>query len=423
METLKISIIGAGSGYTSEIIEEIVNQSDQLPVAEIKLYDINNERLEIMANFCKRYLKAHNSSILITTADNLQQAVENVSFIDVQIRVGGNQQRTLDEKIPLKYGMLGQETTGVGGMLKAFRTIPVMLEIARAVEKYNPDAWIVNYTNPTGLVAEAVNKYTNAKIAGLCSGGLFPKWWSKKALEVNEADIDYSYVGLNHMNFAYNLTVKGRPMTDVEFNKVLDNANHGDVSVELMKKLRLIPSPYLQYFFHRSKKIKMLQEKTTSRGEDILELETEIYAAYADETLTEKPEVLKKRGGGGYSEVAINLMKAIYNNQPYKIIVNVPNNGSIPFLPNDAVVELPCLVNSYGITPLTVGEVPKQIWGLIAAVKNYEQLAVEAALTGSVDLAEMALLAHPLVGDYEIIKPMLKEMLEANKQYLPQFKL
>ncbi len=422
MNDLKIAIIGAGSGYTSELIEEISKQEKILDIRQVVLYDIDDNRLGIMADFCMRYLKSKGSSIKLSGTRNLTEAVEGAQFIVTQIRVGGNKQRVLDEKIPLKYGLLGQETTGVGGMFKAFRTIPVMLEIAEKIEKINPDAWIVNYTNPTGLITEALLKKSKVNIAGLCSGGLFPKWWAKKALGVDEKDVDYDYVGLNHMNFAYNLKIKGRPVTDQVFDKIAEASNHGEVDFGLMKKLRLIPSPYIKYFFHRSKVIDELKSKKTSRGEDVLEIEKEVFKAFSDPMQVTIPEILYKRGGGGYSEVAISIIKAIYTDTPKKIVVNVPNNGAIKRLPDDAVIETPCLVNSAGIKPLAVPELPVTVWGLISAVKNYEQLAIDAALTGSVDLAELALLAHPLIGDWELIKPLMKDMMNANREFLPQFK-
>lgn len=422
MSGLRIAIIGAGSGYTSELIEEISKQEKILEVQEVVLHDIDEYRLDVMTGFCLRYLKAHGSRIRLSQTKNLTEAIDGAHFIDTQIRVGGNRQRVLDEKIPLKHGFLGQETTGVGGMFKAFRTIPAMLEIAQKVEEINPDAWIVNYTNPTGLVTEALLKKTKVKIAGLCSGGLFPKWWAKKALGVEENDVDYDYVGLNHMNFAFNLTIKGRPVSDPELDKIIEASNHGEVDIALMKKLRLIPSPYLKYFFHRSKIMEELQAKKTTRGEYVLEIDKEVFKAFSDPGQVTIPEILHQRGGGGYSEVAINVIKAIHTDTPQKIVVNVPNNGVIEWLPKDAVIETPCLVNASGIVPLAMPELPKEIWGLISAVKNYEQLAVEAALTGSLDLAELALLAHPLVGDYERIKPLLSEMMAANREFLPQFK-
>lgn len=421
MDKLKFAIIGAGSSYTPELIEGLVQQKETLPVTEIVFMDIDRERLDIVTGFCRRFLEHLGHPIKITATTDRREAIEGARFIDVQIRVGGNSQRVLDEKIPLKYGLVGQETTGPGGMMKAFRTIPVMLDIARDVERYSPEAWIINYTNPTGLVTEAITRCTRANMAGLCSGGLFPQWRVSEVLGVPQESVGYSYVGLNHLNFAFNITVDGRLITAEEFDRVADVAAWGVLEPALLKQLRLIPSPYLQYFFHTSKKVKELKARGLTRGEEVQRLEKEVFAAYADESCYTKPEALARRGGGGYSEVALNVARAIYTNQEKLIIVNVPNKGAIWGLPDSAVVEIPCLVNAAGIHPLHVPEIPQTVWGIIAAVKNYEQLAVEAALSGSKELALLALMAHPLVHDYEIAVPLLDELLAANQAYLPQF--
>jgi 6-phospho-beta-glucosidase len=421
MKKIKIAIIGAGSSYTPVLIEGLVNEKDKLPVDEIALTDINQERLGIMANFCRRFLKHLKHPIKITTTTARREAIAGASFVVVQIRVGGNAQRVFDEKIPLKYGIIGQETTGPGGMMKALRTIPVMLEIAKDVEQYNTEAWIINYTNPAGLVTEAVNNYTRANIAGLCSGGLFPKWYTSQALGVPAESIDYIYVGLNHLNFAFNITTHGRPLTDQEFDRVAEVAAGRVIDPVLIKNLRLIPSPYLQYYFHTARTVKEAQAKERSRGEEVQMLEAEVFSAYADESCDTKPAALAKRGGGGYSEVALGMMKSIYNNEATIIIVNIPNRGVIKGLPDEAVVEIPGVVNAAGVFGLTQPDVPKTVWGLIAAVKNYEQLTVEAAVTGCRNTSLLALLAHPLVQDYAIARPMLEELLEANRRYLPQF--
>lgn len=421
MKKIKVAVVGAGSSYTPELIEGLVKERAQLPVGEIALHDVDEARLGIMAGFCRRFLRRLGHEIPVVETTDLRRAVEGAAFVDVQIRVGGNAQRALDEKIPLKYGLIGQETTGSGGMMKAFRTIPVMLRIARAIERHSPEAWIVNYTNPTGLVTEAVTLHTRAKIAGLCSGALFPRWRVSEALGVPEDIVHYDYVGLNHLNFAFNVTVDGRPVTDAEFDRIADFAARGFMDPAILKSLRLIPSPYLQYYFHTAKKVKELKAKPLSRAEEVLALEKEAFAAYGDPACDTKPEALAKRGGGGYSEIALDVMKAIYSGQGKIIIVNVPSRGAIKGLPDSAVVEIPCRVSPAGIAGLDVPEVPGSVWGLIAAVKNYEQLAVEAAVTGSRKTAFLALLAHPLVREYDVALPLLDELLEANRQYLPQF--
>ncbi len=427
---MKLSIVGAGSSYTPELIEEMINRRDTLPVRELVLYDIDERRLETMAGFCRRFAdKRGMQGLKIRGTLDLDDALEGADFVDTQIRVGGNRQRVKDERIPLAHGLVGQETTGAGGMMKAFRTIPVMLEVARRMEKVAPDGWIINYTNPTGLVTEAVTRYTRANIAGFCSGGIFPKMWARRALGIGYTGKDYNrvqydYVGLNHLNFISNITIDGRPITREEFDALAEQNGH-DVDPELSKLLGVLVSPYLQYYYHTGAKVEKLRGQRQTRGEYVQELEKEVFAAYADPANADKPAALAKRGGGGYSEVAMNFVNAVYNNVDTEQVVNVPNNGAVPFLPDSAVVEINCLVNRRGMSPMhkSRDRIPPMCWGLISAVKNYEQLAVEAAVEGSVTKMKWALLAHPLVREYELVEALVPELLEANKEFLPQFHL
>lgn len=416
---MKFTIIGAGSSYTPELLEEMCIRRETLPVKEIVLMDINEKRLDIMTGFCRRFAAKRGLEVPIRATLSLDDALEGADFVDTQIRVGGNEQRVIDEKIPLKYGLVGQETTGAGGMMKAFRTIPVMLDLAQRMEKLSPNGWIINYTNPTGLVTEAVTRYTKANIAGFCSGGIFPKMWAKKALGVEYRQVQYDYVGLNHMNFISNVTIDGRPITQEEFEKLA--ARNRSVDPELTKLLGVLTSPYLQWYYQTTKRVGELLAAPLTRGEEVQLLEKEVYDGYADPNNADTPEALYRRGGGGYSEVAMNFVNAVYNNVDTEMVVNVPNNGAIPFLPDSAVVEIPCLVNRRGMSPLHVGNIPPMCWGLISAVKNYEQLAVEAAVEGDVTKMKWALLAHPLVREYELVEKLVPELLEANRQYLPQF--
>lgn len=416
---MKFTIVGAGSSYTPELLEEMCIRRETLPVKEIVLMDVNEKRLDIMTGFCKRFAAKRGLDVPIRSTLSLDDALEGADFVDTQIRVGGNKQRVIDEKIPLKYGLVGQETTGAGGMMKAFRTIPVMLDLAQRMEKLSPNGWIINYTNPTGLVTEAVTRNTKANIAGFCSGGIFPKMWAKKALGVEYRQVQYDYVGLNHMNFISNVTIDGRPVTQEEFEKLAQR--NRSVDPELTKLLGVLTSPYLQWYYQTTKRVNELQAAPLTRGEEVQLLEKEVYDGYADPNNADTPEALYRRGGGGYSEVAMNFVNAVYNNVDTEMVVNVPNNGAIPFLPDSAVVEIPCLVNRRGMSPLHVGKIPPMCWGLIAAVKNYEQLAVEAAVEGDVTKMKWALLAHPLVREYELVEKLVPELLEANRKYLPQF--
>lgn len=418
---MKIAIIGAGSSYTPEIIEELVKLKERLPVTCLAFMDIDEQRLEIMSGFCKRFMQHLGHSIPIEADTDRRKAIEGSRFVLTQIRVGGNAQRVLDEKIPLKYGVIGQETTGPGGMFKALRTIPVILEIARDIESYAPDAWMVNYTNPTGLVAEAVNKHTHVTVAGLCAGAFFPRHAVQHALKAPSESIYYDYFGLNHLNYGYNLRVNGRLLNDEEWDQVAQTATWGSVDPELIRLMRVIPSPYLQYYFHHKRCVKQAKEKPLTRGETVQKIEEEVFRAYADPAQHTKPEALTKRGGGGYSEIALSVMEAAYRNQDRIIIINVPNRGAVSGMPDEAVLEIPCLVNASGIFPIRQPEVPQVMWGLISAVKIYEQYAVEAAVSGNRETALLALMAHPLVGEYETARLLLEEMLLANQAFLPQF--
>lgn len=418
---MKFTIVGAGSSYTPELIDELAVRKDSLPVGEVALYDIDEERLDIMAGFCQRFSRKLGLDIQVTKTTDLRKAIYGADFVDTQIRVGGNAQRVKDERIPMEFGLIGQETTGAGGMMKALRTIPVMLEVARTMEELAPTGWIINYTNPTGLVTEAITRHTKAQIAGFCSGGIFPKMWAKSSMGIPYEQVQYDYVGLNHMNFISNITFDGRPITPEEFNKLAET-NH-DVDPELSKLLGVLTSPYLQYYYHTDLRVTKNKNAEQTRGEYVQSLEKEVYKAYADVNNADKPAVLAKRGGGGYSEVAMNFVNAVHNNCDTEMVVNVPNCGAVSFLPDHAVVEINCLVNKTGMHPLRKAYVPEMCWGLIAAVKNYEQLAVEAAVEGDIRKVKLALLAHPLVRQYELVEALVPRLLEANRDYLPQFRL
>ena len=423
---MKICVIGAGSPYTSEIVERLAQMQETLPVKEIMLMDIDERRLDIIHGFCQRFAAKLGLDAAITKTTDRKKAIKGAEFINTQIRVGGNSARANDEKIPLSMGFLGQETTGAGGLAKGLRTIPAMLDIARDVEELSPQAWIINYTNPSGLVAEAVTRYTHAKIVGLCAGGMQPRQWTAGALKVRPEDVRYNFAGLNHMNFAYNITVHDHLLTPEEFKLVTEYiadtaGQRGYVDKELMMKLGVLPSSYLQYYFHTEKKLEELRKAPLTRGEVVLELEKEFFKDFANPNIDTKPESLKKRGGTGYSELATMVMDAIHNNRDTWVVANTTNRGIFPLLPGEAVIETPCMINAAGVMPIAQEPPPKAVWGLIAAVKNYEMLAVEAAATGSRDMALLALLAHPLTGDYAISKKLLDKLLEVNKEYLPYF--
>ncbi len=419
MNNIKLAIIGAGSSYTPELLEKLGEMRQTLPVSDICLMDIDPRRLEIMHGFSQRYMRHIGYAVNFTATLDRVEAIKMADFVITQIRVGGNAARVQDEKIPLRYGLIGQETTGAGGFAKALRTIPAMLDIARDVEKYNPAAWIINYTNPTGIVAEAVTRHTRAKMAALCGGGMHPANMLHKAFGIEHARVKYDYFGLNHFNFSYNLMIDGRPVTEEEFERAAEGV--GCVSQDLILKQRLIPSFYCQYFYHKGRVVKEELESPQTRGEKVQAIEAELFKQYADPAVCTKPELLSQRGGGGYAETALGVVNAIANNHDTWAVINVPNHGAIRILPDEAVIETACIVNRSGIKPLALNEIPASVWGLICAVKNYEQLTVDAAVEGSRDQALLALVAHPLIMDYDVARPLLDDLLNANRRWLPQF--
>ena len=416
---MKLTIIGAGSPYTSELIEKISQEQDALSVQEICLMDIDERKLDIMHGYCTRFGKRLGLRAEITKTTDRHRALDGCTYVNPQIRVGGNQARVNDEKIPLARGLIGQETTGAGGFTKGLRTIPVMLDIAHDMEKYCPDAWIINYTNPTGLVTEAVTKYSKVKIAGLCSGGFHARGVVAKAMDVQPEQIRYDLFGLNHLSYAYNIKIDGKLLSEEQFEKVAESTGEDDR--ELIRLFNAIPIGYLHYYYHTSAKLKYLSEEKLSRGEQVLAMEEELFSAFGDPNCDIRPPVLDKRGGGGYADVAVSSIKAIQLNVDTWLPANVPNKGTVCFLPEDAVIETMCTVNASGYHPLAISTPPNAVWGLVCAVKNYEQLAVEAAVSGCRQTALQALTAHPLVRDYDTAKVLLPELLEANKMYLPNF--
>ena len=357
---MKFAIVGAGSSYTPELLEEMANRKETLPVKEIVLYDIDERRLQIMEGFCKRFAARLGLEVSIRSTLELDDALYGADFVDTQIRVGGNAQRVVDEKIPLKYGLVGQETTGAGGMMKAFRTIPVMLNVARHMEQQSPDGWIINYTNPTGLVTEAVTRYTKANIAASVRAASFPRCGRRPRWAWTTDAFSTTTWGLNHMNFISNITIDGRPITQEEFEKLA--VQNESVDPELSKLLGVLTSPYLQWYYQTSERVKGVLEAPYTRGEYVQMLEKEIFAAYADPNNDEKPAALAKRGGGGYSEVAMNFVNAVYNNVDTEMVVNVPNGGAVPFCRTARSWRFRAWSIAAAWRRLHVGKVPPMCW-------------------------------------------------------------
>lgn len=427
---LKIAVIGGGSSYTPELIEGFLLHHHELPVTELWLVDIEPglRKLNIVGSLAKRMVQQSGLPIEVHLTTNRREAIAGADFISTQIRVGMLDARARDERIPLKYGVIGQETTGPGGMMKALRTIPVILDICRDIEELAPEAWLLNFTNPAGMVTEAVLRYSKVKSIGLCNApiGLIKQVSAKYNAAPDR--IYAEFVGLNHLHWITRIEVEGE---DKLGEMLKDTAGYSAKNVparewnpEFLHSLQALPSYYLKYFYMTDA---MLEEQQAAakhggnRAEVVKHVEEELFEIYSNPELKEKPKQLEQRGGAFYSEAAVNLMRSLHNGSNDIQTLNVANRGTLSFLPDDASIEVNCVVTQTGPLPLPLTRIPPMARGLIHAVKTYEQLAIDAAVTGSRSLALQALAHHPLVPSVDAAIAMLEEMLEANREYLPDF--
>ncbi|NLW10591.1 MAG: 6-phospho-beta-glucosidase [Clostridiaceae bacterium] len=430
---MKITIIGAGSSYTPELIEGLIARCDSLRVDEIALVDIESGRykLEIIEAFSKRMITRSGLEIRISSGMDRKAALTGSSYVITQIRVGGLAAREIDEKIPTEYGVLGQETTGAGGMAKALRTIPVILDIAHEMEALCPQAWLINFTNPSGIVTEAVHKYSDIHCLGLCNAPMNMQRTLAANLKLGPEDVAVKYIGLNHLSWISRIWVRGQDLTDELFaqqnfiDQVASILGDEPVNKKIVSGNKLIPSYYLKYFYHPARQIRddkqALADGSGTRAVQVEHVEKELFELYALETTDTKPEQLSKRGGAWYSEAALSLIESLESTTGGMHIVNVLNQGAISDLPTACVVETNCFVDRSGVRPLAAGALPAEISGFVHTIKGYEQLVIEAAVRGSRDHALAAMLLNPLIADADIAQPLLDALLEAHKLYLPAF--
>lgn len=428
---MKIAVIGGGSSYTPELMEGIINHKDSLPVTEVVLIDIpeGQEKVSINTAFAKRMAEKAGLPISVRYTLDRREGLKDASFVIAQIRVGGLDAREKDERIPLKYDVIGQETTGPGGFFKALRTIPVMLSICRDMEEVCKDAWLINFTNPSGIITEAILKNTKVKCIGLCNVSINMRYDAAERLSVSPDELDCRFIGLNHlsvMNHAY-YQGKDRILDAVSVENtesVVKNIQKDAEMDAVAKELGCLLSPYMQYFY--TEKEALQHEKmeaiglTGTRAAQVKEVEKNLFECYKDINLREKPAALAKRGGARYSMAAICLINSIYNDTNDVQVVDVFNNGIIPQLPDNVVIEVNCRIGRNGAAPLA-SDVPASVLGLIGQVKAYEEYTIEAAITGDRNKALIALLNNPLIHDVRDAKGILNELLEAHRAYLPAF--
>ena len=424
MKEIKVAVIGSGSTYCPELVDGFIKASDSLKLKKISFMDIDERKRTIVGNLCVRMLKKAEIDCEILMTDDLDAALEGADFVVTQIRVGKLPARYLDETIPLKYDLIGQETTGIGGFFKALRTVPVMKHICDRIEAICPDAWLINFTNPSGIITEFVLNHTNVKNIGLCN---VPINMIDDTKEISGEDSELTYVGLNHLSWITSVKKDGKEllpeMIKTGFSpKVMENIKDDGFSLETLAAINAIPSSYLQYYYCRAAKLEHLKSDEKSRAQVCMEIEEQLLEMYSDEELVVKPALLDKRGGHKYSLAAVSLIDAIANDKNEVHVVNIKNGDTLPFMDKDDVVEIAAVIGKDGAKPVPVEEINnRHVVGLMRIVKDYEKYAVEAAITGSDTAALNALLVHPLVGDWEKAQRCFEEMKEAHKEYLPQF--
>jgi 6-phospho-beta-glucosidase len=431
---MKITVIGGGSTYTPELVNGFLARADSLPLKELWLMDIDRERLDVVGGFARRMVSAKGEPFKVVLSLDQREAIAGASYVITQLRVGMMPARRGDEYLGRRHGLIGQETTGVGGMAKALRTIPVILDIAKDIRETAPGAWLANFTNPAGLVTEALNRHApDIPAVGVCNVGITTKM---KMLENLAANLDSSQgyianeravlktLGLNHLTWHYGLTIDGEEMWPQVFPAYVESLKRSqdpEWDVRTLESLGMIPNYYLQYFYYTDEKRKAQETWPPSRAEEVMQIEKELLRQYADPGLSEPPADLMKRGGAYYSTLATQLIDAHFNDLGQIHIVNVRNDDAVPAYPSDWVLEMTARVDRQGIHPLPAEPLPPACFSLVAAVKMYEILTVQAAVYGDRNAAYQALLAHPLGPSADKTQEVLDDMLETNKQWLPNF--
>ena len=436
-KAVKIVTIGGGSSYTPELVEGFIKRYETLPVKELCLVDIEagREKLETVGALAKRMVEKAGLPMKITLSYDRRSALQGANFVTTQMRIGRLPARIKDERIPISHGMIGQETNGAGGMFKAFRTIPVILDIVKDIQEICPDAWLINFTNPAGMVTEAILRYTDFKKAiGLCNVPVNMVSGFAKMLDVEEDEVTMEIQGVNHFIFATDVFVTGVSRFDELLNKYASLKEEDTIQMKnfvslpysssFIKGLKAIPCPYHNYYFFTKEQLEEEQEQFqtgTVRGEVVSKTEEELFELYSHEELKEKPQQLAMRGGAKYSDAACNLIQSIYNNTGDIQYVDVRNNGAISDLPANSAVEVACRITADGPKPIATGELKLPISGYVHMMKTFERMVCEAAVTGNRDLAVTALNINPLCPSDTLANQVIDELIEAHKDYLPQF--
>jgi 6-phospho-beta-glucosidase len=416
---MRLTVVGGGSTYTPELVDGFARMRDLLPVDELVLVDPDTQRLELVGGMSRRMLARAGLPATVTTTSDVDAGVAGADVVLLQLRVGGQAARNRDETWPLDCGCVGQETTGAGGLAKALRTVPVVLDIAERVRRLAaPDAWIVDFTNPVGIVTRALLQ-AGHRAVGLCNVAIGFERAFAQLLDVGYDEVILDHVGLNHLTWIRAVTVGGEDVLP----RLLDEhgeelAERVEMPVSLLRDLGVIPSYYLRYFYLHDT---VVAEQRThgTRAAAVTAIENQLLAMYADPAVDTKPALLEERGGAYYSEAAVDLVASLLSDRGDTQVVNVRNDGTMPFLADDAVIEVPSIIDRKGAHPIPLAPIEPLFAGLIAHVAAYEDLALDAAIHGGRSRVEKALLAHPLVGQLDLADGLTARLMAENAAFLP----
>lgn len=435
---VKIVTIGGGSSYTPELMEGFIKRYDELPIKEIWLVDIEDgkEKMEIVGKMAQRMWDASPYKVKIHLTLDRKQALKDADFVTTQFRVGLLNARIKDERIPFSYGMLGQETNGAGGIFKALRTIPVILEIVEDMKKLCPNAWLINFTNPAGMVTEAVMRFGKwERVIGLCNVPFGAMMKEPKTINKKLENLTYKFAGINHFHWHKVYDENGQDVTKQIINAIYDPniddgipANIFDVKFfqEQLLQMNMIPCGYHRYYYRQEEMLAHGLEEYNdpnkgTRGQQVKKTEAELFELYKDPKLNYKPEQLTKRGGTHYSDVACETIASIYANKLKHVVVSTKNNGAIPDLPADVTVEVSAYIGSTGARAIAFGSLEPAQRGWLQVMKNMELCVEEAAVTGDYNLLLQAFILNPQIISGQSAKQMMNELLIAHKKYLPKF--
>jgi len=420
---MKVAVIGGGSTYTPELVDGVARRTGDLAsglaLSELALVDPDTERLAVIGPVSARIMSALGHPGRVTWTGSLDEGLDGAGAVLLQLRVGGQAARHRDETWPLAYGCVGQETTGAGGLAKALRTVPVVLEIAeRARRRAEPSAWIIDFTNPVGIVTRALLD-AGHRAVGLCNVAIGFQRQFAALLGVDPGRVALDHVGLNHLTWERAVLVDGRDRLPGLIEAHADEiAGHTGLAAEVTRELGIVPSYYLRYFWAHDQVV--AEERTRpTRAQEVARLERELLGLYADPALDTKPALLGERGGAFYSEAAIDLLASLTSDRGDRQVVNVRNDGTLPFLADEAVIEVPATVGAKGAQATPVAPVEPLLRGLIAHVSAYEELAVDTARRGGRDRVARTLLAHPLIGQWDLAGKLADRLLAENAGFLP----